>query len=62
MANGAGDLWGLMTVVGVVTLGIVIAYAMIRNRRMTPQEKGISERATDRVYDQEARDPANRNA
>jgi Flp pilus assembly protein TadB len=60
LANGAGDLWSLLTVVGVIILGCAIAYAMLRSRKMTRNEKAVSERATENVYAQEARDPANR--
>ncbi|MET0314541.1 MAG: hypothetical protein ABW275_09125 [Hansschlegelia sp.] len=60
MANGAGDLWSLLTVVGVIILGCALAYGMLRGRKMTRNEKAVSERATDNVYKQEARDPANR--
>ncbi|MFC7053379.1 hypothetical protein ACFQI3_11840 [Hansschlegelia quercus] len=60
MANGAGDLWSLLTVVGVIILGCAIAYGMLRTRKMTRNEKAVSERATDNLYKQEARDPANR--
>lgn len=62
MANGSGDLWGVLTVLGVIVLGCVIAYGMMRSRKMTRGEKQVSERATENLYEQEARDPANRGA
>lgn len=58
-ANGGGDLWPLMTVVGVVILGAVIAYSMIRNRKeMTRSKAELSERSTHQLYEAEQRDQA----
>ena len=60
-SGGGGDLWGVMTVGGVVVLGLVLAYATFKNRKeMTPEKRRLQERATEDVYEAEQRDPANR--
>ncbi|GLK67659.1 hypothetical protein [Hansschlegelia plantiphila] len=60
MANGSGDVWLLMTVIGVIILGGALAYAMVRNRGMTRRQKEVSENATEDLYARENADPANR--
>lgn len=63
MAPGGGDLWLLMTVLGVGLLGLTIAYAMFKNRQgMTPEKRKLTERGAENVYAAEQRDPANRGA
>ncbi|MDR4306064.1 hypothetical protein IHQ68_05440 [Chelatococcus sambhunathii] len=60
-ANAGGDLWLLMTVAGVVVLGAVIAYSIVRSRRgMTAQKQRLADRGAEEVYAAEQRDPANR--
>lgn len=63
MAPGGGDLWLLMTVLGVGLLGITIAYAAFKSRlNMTPSKREVADRGAERVYAEEQRDPANRGA
>ena len=60
-AGGGGDLWSLKTVGGVLVLGLVLAYATIKNRKgTTPEKRRLQDRATEDVYAAEQRDPANR--
>ena len=54
-----GGLWILMTVGGVIALGLALAYATMRNRKMTRGEKIESEEGTARVYAEEQRAPEN---
>jgi hypothetical protein len=51
----SGFNWTLITIVGVIALGVIIAVAKLRNR--TPPAKAEdSEEATRRVYEQEERE------
>lgn len=40
---------------GVITLGIVLAYGIFRNRALTPRERIASNEATKELYKQEDR-------
>ncbi|TZG24882.1 hypothetical protein [Sphingomonas montanisoli] len=42
----AGSFWSIITIVGPLLLGLALAYAVIRNRRMTRAQNDLSERAT----------------
>lgn len=52
--DAAGFQWTLITVVGAILLGAVIAWAILNNRS-SRAEKEQSERATRRVYEEENR-------
>ncbi len=43
-------VWSLVIVLGPVILGAVIAYALLRRRRLTPRERSAQIRATERNY------------
>lgn len=62
MTDGGGDLWLLLTVGGVVVLGAAMAFAIMRNRKMTSGQKKASESATRDVYAAEAREPENKDS
>jgi uncharacterized membrane protein YccC len=54
-----GALWSLVTVVGPIVLGLVIAYLLIATwrRRNDPAAQAQSDRATDQLYkDEDKRD------
>ncbi|GLK80154.1 hypothetical protein [Methylopila turkensis] len=57
--EGGGVLWLILTVGGVIVLGVALSYGMLRNRQTTRSEKIAAERGAERVYDAESRDPAN---
>ena len=44
------DLWAFLIVGGPVVLAIAFAYALLRRRRLTPQEKVERSVATERGY------------
>ncbi|ESR25724.1 hypothetical protein [Lutibaculum baratangense] len=47
-------LWAVVGI-GVIIMGIVIAYGMMRNRRRSPELHQKSEEATRRLYREESR-------
>ncbi len=49
-------LWALTVIGGPVILAIVIAYALLSRRRLTPHEKQRQDAATRRLYDENNRD------
>jgi hypothetical protein len=49
-------LWLIIDVVGVILLGAVIAYAIMKNRQRSPAEKRLTEEATRRLYRRTDRD------
>ena len=51
--DAGGVSWSLITIVGVVLLGAVIAWAALRNRTTREDE---SEQATRRLYEEEDRE------
>ena len=51
--DAGGVSWSLITIVGVVLLGAVIAWAALRNRTTRADE---SEQATRRLYEEEERE------
>lgn len=54
-----GALWSLVTVVGPIALGLVIAYLLVTTwrRRNDPAAQARSDRATDQLYkDEDKRD------
>ncbi len=52
-----GNLWGLATILGPLLLAVVIAWALMRNRkRETPEDVARTEAATHRLYEQEDRE------
>ncbi|MFC3218764.1 hypothetical protein ACFOEZ_07025 [Tianweitania populi] len=46
------SVWSLATVLGPLILIIVIAYALIRRRRLTPTERVAQKDATERGYNE----------
>lgn len=48
--------WLIVLTVGVIALGLAMAYGMMRNRRRTPAERAQTEAATKREYAAEDRD------
>lgn len=50
-----GSLWGLMTVIGPIILGVAIIWA-IRHNRASRAEIARTEEATARMYDEQNRD------
>ena len=42
--------WSFSVVLGPVVLAAVIAYALLRRRRLTPPEQRAQDRGTERVY------------
>lgn len=55
MDDGGGALWLILTVGGILLLGLAIAYAALRNRSLTRTEKARSEAGTAEVYAEEQR-------
>ncbi|MFN7103477.1 MAG: hypothetical protein ACK4N1_12750 [Pseudorhizobium sp.] len=47
----ADKIWFIVVALGPVLLGCVIAYAMMRRRRLTAPEKFQQEKAVERLYD-----------
>ncbi|HEY0445956.1 MAG TPA: hypothetical protein VGD19_05835 [Allosphingosinicella sp.] len=45
--------WGIMTIVGPLLLAVVLAWAMLRNRKSRPEEIERTERATRELYKEE---------
>ena len=45
-----GDFWSLTIVAGPVILGVIIAYALIRRRKLTPRERESQRQATEDNY------------
>lgn len=52
MIDTAGGLWGIMTIVGPIVLGIVLIWAIFNNRTSKAQ-KQRTEEATRRVRDEQ---------
>lgn len=52
-AEGGGDLWMLLTVGGVVVLGLALFYATMQNRKKTAAEDQTTQRATAELYAEE---------
>lgn len=48
--NGMGSLWAFATVLGPIVLIVVIAYALIRRRKLTPSERTAQKVETERGY------------
>lgn len=46
-----GDLMPVVTIGGVLVLGLVLAYAMIRNARRDRNKDAVTEAATRELYD-----------
>jgi hypothetical protein len=62
MAGGSGDLWMVMTVFGVIALGAVIAWGMMRDRKVTPRQDKVAQESTRDLYEAEERDAARHKA
>jgi hypothetical protein len=56
MDDGSGGYWMIMTVLGVIALGVALAYGIMRNRSVTRGQKEAGERGAERVYAEENRD------
>jgi hypothetical protein len=52
--DSGGFSWGLITIVGPILLLIVLAWAVLRNRR-SKTRKDVTEAGTRRVYEEEER-------
>jgi hypothetical protein len=50
-----GSLWGLLTVIGPIVLGVVILWAILHNRT-SRAEDARTEEATRRMYDKQSRE------
>ncbi|RVT90478.1 hypothetical protein [Sphingomonas crocodyli] len=50
-----GALWSVITILGPLVLGAALAFALIRNRRMTRAQEELSERATREMKIESAR-------
>ena len=48
--------WGFAIIGGPLILALVIAFALLRNKKRTPQEEARTEAATRREYDELAAD------
>jgi hypothetical protein len=52
-----GGLWSVVTVLGPILLGLVLIYALLRNRRRRSQQDiARTEQATRRLHEQIAQD------
>lgn len=60
MQDGGGALWLILTVGGVILLGLVLAYTTMRNRKIRPTEHAATEAATADLYKAAAAEPENR--
>ena len=47
----AGDLWIVITVIGVVILGVVLAYGRMKASRTTPREEAARDAGTRAQYE-----------
>lgn len=45
-------LWLLVVLGGPIILGAIIAYALLRRRRLSRAERSMQKEATERVYDE----------
>ena len=57
----SGTLWGLMTILGPILLGLGLLWVMMHNRQ-TPKEKERTERATRENYEESDREDKARDA
>jgi len=51
--DASGGFWSIITIVGPILLGVVLIWALLRNRGTTPREDAESERATKQLYKDE---------
>jgi hypothetical protein len=51
MPADTGDLWIIVTVIGVVILGLALAYGRMRASKTTPREEAARDAATREQYD-----------
>ena len=49
-------VWLLLLTVGVIVLGLAMAWGINRNRQRTPIERGVTEAATRQEYREEDKD------
>ena len=49
-------LWLFAVIGGPIILAAIIAYALLRRRRLTPTERSIRNEATERAYDETRQD------
>ena len=47
-----GGLWSVMTVVGPILLGLVLLYALLRNRQRSARQRAVTEQATRDLQEQ----------
>lgn len=52
------SVWLILLTVGVVILGLAMAYGAYRSRQQSRSEKALTEAATRREYEREDRDPS----
>lgn len=57
MIDTGGSLWGVMTIVGPIVLGIVLIWAIVNNRT-SKAEKQRTEDATRRMHEEQNREDA----
>lgn len=48
--------WGLQTIIGATILAAVLLWLVLRNRKVTPEEKQRTEEGTRKVYEEEDRE------
>ena len=48
-----GGSWGIITIVGPLLLAVVLAWALLRNRKSRPADIERTERATRELYKEE---------
>jgi hypothetical protein len=48
-----GFYWSLLTIVGPIVLGVIILWAIMRNRGSSQASRDETERATHRLYQEE---------
>ena len=51
MPMDAGDLWIAITVIGVLILGVALAYGRMRATKTTPREEALRDAATRAQYE-----------
>lgn len=50
MTSSGGELWPIMTVLGVIVLGLALVYGIMRNRKQTKQQDRVTDKGTEEIY------------
>lgn len=50
MTSSGGELWPIVTVFGVIVLGLALVYGIMQNRKKTKQQDRLTETGTEELY------------